>query len=248
LDLKVLPPTLARTAGSGYRVSREGGCLLELAPAVAAKSYDWGAKNTFFLAVNELGTFLVSFGPGGNGDVSLFHDPNAGTPLAGTDNSVYKKLKATRMPDGNVMMNVSSGASSLSIPIASNEMAVMLEVFRYTSALPGAQLQGRRAEVDKQLSRSTIASSCTLLLTPRSPARDRLRPACPAVRAWSRGVDRFHRVCSIGNQRGQCYERLPEILQFAGQQPQKGQSDPHHLFFCWSSTNEEAKRERDTFK
>lgn len=158
LDLKVLSPTLARTAGSGYRVSREGGCLLELAPAVAAKSYDWGAKISFFLAVNELGTFLVSFGPGGNGDVSLFHDPNAGTPLAGTDNSVYKKLKATRMPDGNVMMNVSSGASSLSLPIASNEMAVLLEVFRYTSALPGAQLQGRRAEVGKPLSRSAIAS------------------------------------------------------------------------------------------
>lgn len=52
-------------------LDRAGCVLLEMAPAVDTRSYDWAQKQTFSLSVTELGDLLVP------GPVSFeaFHDP-----------------------------------------------------------------------------------------------------------------------------------------------------------------------------
>ena len=85
-----------------------------------------------------MGTILSTFGNNSNpsASIDLLHDPNAGTAAATTDPSAYKKLRAERKPDGNVMLSISAGGKQYSLPVAPNEMAVILELLRY--AVPRA--------------------------------------------------------------------------------------------------------------
>lgn len=144
---------------SSFKVAREGGFLLEIAPATGPKTCtrpvlstlsrsrsrllapsahahvpadDWQSKITFFLSVNELGALIHSFGAGGQGALELLHDQNAGTSSAGKDRDAFKKLKAARMPDGATMFSIYEGDKGYNLPVSHSEMVVLLELARFT--------------------------------------------------------------------------------------------------------------------
>lgn len=93
LSMKPIPPTFT-TSDTSRIMKKSGGMLIELAPAVGAKVYDWKAKSTFVLDVNECGQILDRVSQ--NEGTEFLHDPNMGGGQAG---QIIKKLKLQPMQD-----------------------------------------------------------------------------------------------------------------------------------------------------
>ena len=93
LSMKPIPPTFT-TSDTSLILKRPGAMLIELAPALGPKVYDWKNKVLFSLDVSECGQFLekVSQSEG----MELLHDPHVGGELAG---QVIKKLRLQPMQD-----------------------------------------------------------------------------------------------------------------------------------------------------
>ncbi|XP_020250606.1 single-stranded DNA-binding protein WHY1, chloroplastic-like isoform X2 [Asparagus officinalis] len=132
LTVEPRAPEFAPLDSGAYKVSKEGFVLLQFAPAVAARQYDWSRKQVFSLSVTEIGT-LMSLGA--KDSCEFFHDPFKGRSDEG---KVRKLLKAEPLPDGtghffnlsvqNRLLNVDE---SIYIPISKAEFAVMNSTFNF---------------------------------------------------------------------------------------------------------------------
>uniref|UniRef100_A0A0E0EBD8 Uncharacterized protein n=1 Tax=Oryza meridionalis TaxID=40149 RepID=A0A0E0EBD8_9ORYZ len=123
-----LPP---RKSGA-YKVVKEGFVLLQFAPAVATRQYDWTRKQVFSLSVWEMGS-LLTLGP--TDSCEFFHDPFKGRSDEG---KVRKVLKVEPTPDGNsrffnlsVQNRLLNIDENIYIPITKGEFAVIVSTFNY---------------------------------------------------------------------------------------------------------------------
>ncbi|KAL6547140.1 Single-stranded DNA-binding protein why1, chloroplastic [Orobanche minor] len=126
------PPEFSRLDSGAFKLSREGFVLLQFAPAVGVRQYDWGRKQVFSLSVGEIGN-IISLGA--RDSCEFFHDPNKGKSDEGR---VRKVLKVEPLPDGsghffnlsvqNKLLNVDD---SIYIPITKAEFAVLVSSLNF---------------------------------------------------------------------------------------------------------------------
>ena len=134
LSFKPIPPTFTQK-GSSKIVSRFGGMLLEFAPSVGLRQYDWTKKAAFLLEPTECGAIIGFDMYTKTSTVDLFHDPNMGNNNAG---QVSKKLKITVSPDGKglfISLQVTdkvAGTSNLSVPVTSAEFEVVRNLLEFS--------------------------------------------------------------------------------------------------------------------
>ncbi|XP_066377936.1 single-stranded DNA-binding protein WHY1, chloroplastic-like [Miscanthus floridulus] len=126
------PPQFVPLDSGAYKVAKEGFVLLQFAPAVATRQYDWTRKQVFSLSVWEIGT-LLTLGP--TDSCEFFHDPFKGRSEEG---KVRKILKVEPTPDGNgrffnlsVQNRLINIDESIYIPITKGEFAVIVSTFNY---------------------------------------------------------------------------------------------------------------------
>ncbi|XXG42156.1 hypothetical protein AAC387_Pa01g2490 [Persea americana] len=125
-------PEFVPLDSGAFKLSREGYVLLQFAPAVGLRQYDWSRKQVFSLSVTEIGT-LMSLGA--KDSCEFFHDPNKGKSEEG---KVRKILKAEPLPDGsghffnlsvqNRLLNVDE---SIYIPVTKAEFTVLISAFNF---------------------------------------------------------------------------------------------------------------------
>ena len=75
LSITPRPPEFAPLDSGAFKISREGYVLLQFAPAIASRQYDWTRKQVFSLSVGEMGT-VISLGA--RESCEFFHDPMKG--------------------------------------------------------------------------------------------------------------------------------------------------------------------------
>ena len=121
-QFSLLPP---RRDENG-RVSKNGAVLVEMAPSIGDKAYDWKAKKlTFAFGVNDL--------------VQFFDDPSSpkwGNFLHDNDGQI-KKLTISPGEgkyEGTYMMGISSGENRVSVSLSGGEFQAMGRLFSF--ALP----------------------------------------------------------------------------------------------------------------
>ncbi|GJN00941.1 hypothetical protein PR202_ga18168 [Eleusine coracana subsp. coracana] len=143
------PPQFVPLDSGAYKVAKEGCVLLQFAPAVATRQYDWSRKQVFSLSVWEIGT-LLTLGP--TDSCEFFHDPFKGRSLVSwimnaliltiilshekknsEEGKVRKVLKVEPTPDGNgrffnlsVQNRLLNIDESIYIPISKGEFAVIV--------------------------------------------------------------------------------------------------------------------------
>lgn len=132
LTVEPRAPEFAPLESGAYKVSRDGIVMLQFAPAIGVRQYDWEKKLMFSLSVAEIGT-LMSLGI--KDSCEFFHDPNIGKSDEG---NIRKKLKVEPLPDGsghffslsvqNRMLNVDE---SIYIPVARAEFTVLNTIFSF---------------------------------------------------------------------------------------------------------------------
>jgi hypothetical protein len=129
----VIKPTFEPIAGSrdgSRQKKRDGGVLLEFAPAVGQRQYDWQNKQSILLSPLELVELTESLAVLGKG-VNFFHDPGMGTARQG---AMTKSLKAEPMPDGSggVFFNLStSSGAKLNVAVSFAEFCVLRNLVQY---------------------------------------------------------------------------------------------------------------------
>ena len=142
---QVIKPTFEVKPDGSRAKKRDGGVLLEMAPAVGPRQYDWNQKQTIMLSPLELVELTESlhFGRG----VNFFHDPGMGTNRQG---AMTKSLKAEPMPDGSggifLNMGVTTGGDgssggqrvNMNIAVSFAEFAAL----RHLSAYLAPRLMG----------------------------------------------------------------------------------------------------------
>lgn len=142
---QVIKPTFEFKPDGSRAKKRDGGVLLEMAPAVGPRQYDWAQKQTIMLSPLELVELTESlhFGRG----VNFFHDPGMGTNRQG---AMTKSLKAEPMPDGSggifLNMGVTTGGDganggqrvNMNIAVSFAEFAAL----RHLSAYLAPRLMG----------------------------------------------------------------------------------------------------------
>ncbi|KAL6606615.1 hypothetical protein ACP70R_042268 [Stipagrostis hirtigluma subsp. patula] len=126
------PPQFVPLDSGAHKVAKEGFVLLQFAPAVATRQYDWTRKQVFSLSVWEIGT-LLTLGP--TDSCEFFHDPFKGRSEEG---KVRKVLKVEPTPDGNgrffnlsVQNRLLNIDENIYIPITKGEFAVIVSTFNY---------------------------------------------------------------------------------------------------------------------
>ena len=128
----VIKPTFEALAGApgSRQKKRDGGVLLEFAPAVGQRQYDWQNKQSILLSPLELVELTESLAVLGKG-VNFFHDPGMGTARQG---AMTKSLKAEPMPDGSggVFFNLStSSGAKLNVAVSFAEFCVLRNLVQY---------------------------------------------------------------------------------------------------------------------
>ena len=118
----LLPPRVDENG----RISKTGAILLEMAPSLGEKSYDWkNQKLSFAFGINDLNLFFDD--PSSSKWGSFFHQ----------NDGVNKKLQITPGEgryEGTFMMSLSSGESRVSVSLSAGEFQVLGRLF--TAALP----------------------------------------------------------------------------------------------------------------
>ncbi|XP_072982532.1 single-stranded DNA-binding protein WHY1, chloroplastic-like [Typha latifolia] len=132
LTVEPRAPEFTPLDSGAFKVSKEGFVLLQFAPAVGSRQYDWNRKQVFSLSVTEIGT-LISLGV--KDSCEFFHDPFKGRSEEG---KVRKVLKIEPLPDGtghffnlsvqNRLLNVDE---SIYIPITKAEFAILNSAFNF---------------------------------------------------------------------------------------------------------------------
>ena len=128
----VIKPTFELIAGApgSRQKKRDGGVLLEFAPAVGQRQYDWQNKQSILLSPLELVELTESLAVLGKG-VNFFHDPGMGTARQG---AMTKSLKAEPMPDGSggVFLNMSTSAGAkLNVAVSFAEFCLLRNLVQY---------------------------------------------------------------------------------------------------------------------
>ncbi|CAL0315159.1 unnamed protein product [Lupinus luteus] len=125
-------PEFQSLESGAFKVSKEGSVLLQFAPAVGLRQYDWNRKQVFSLSVSELGT-LISLGA--RESFEFFHDPNQGRSDEG---KIRKVLKVEPLMDGsghlfnlNVQNKLDNIDENIFIPITKAELAVLSSLFNF---------------------------------------------------------------------------------------------------------------------
>eukprot|EP00208_Stichococcus_sp_RCC1054_P008089 CAMPEP_0206149668 /NCGR_PEP_ID=MMETSP1473-20131121/37903_1 /ASSEMBLY_ACC=CAM_ASM_001109 /TAXON_ID=1461547 /ORGANISM="Stichococcus sp, Strain RCC1054" /LENGTH=246 /DNA_ID=CAMNT_0053547147 /DNA_START=386 /DNA_END=1126 /DNA_ORIENTATION=+ len=153
--VKVIWPTWSTPVSGGFQVkTREGTLLLEFAPndkssntpATTTRRYLWDQKESFAMAITEMGTVLVE------PQCSFMHDPAMGAEHQG---SVVKSLSIAPMEKGGCFFNLSvrkrQEVVKMSVPLTSGELAVLRSLINYL--IP--KLIGFEDDVDVPLGSST---------------------------------------------------------------------------------------------
>ncbi|XP_044491240.1 single-stranded DNA-binding protein WHY1, chloroplastic-like [Mangifera indica] len=125
-------PEFVSLDSGAFKLSKEGFVLLQFAPAVGVRQYDWSRKQVFSLSVTEIGTLV---GLGSRESCEFFHDPFKGRSEEG---KVRKVLKVEPLPDGsghffnlNVQSKLINLDESIYIPITRAEYTVLISAFNY---------------------------------------------------------------------------------------------------------------------
>ncbi|OIW09664.1 hypothetical protein TanjilG_15370 [Lupinus angustifolius] len=100
-----------------FKVSKEGHVLLQFAPAVGLRQYDWERKQIFSLSVGEMGT-IISLGA--RDSCEFFHDPSKGK----SSNLVVVVFEGVQ----NKLVNVDE---NIYIPVTKAEIAVLSSIFNF---------------------------------------------------------------------------------------------------------------------
>ncbi|KAK7274745.1 hypothetical protein RIF29_15843 [Crotalaria pallida] len=126
------PPEFAPLESGAFKVSKEGSVLLQFAPAVGTRQYDWNRKQVFSLSVTEMGT-LISLGS--RESFEFFHDPFQGRSDEG---KIRKVLKVEPLTDGsghlfnlNVQNKLENIDEKIFIPVTKAELAVLSSLFNF---------------------------------------------------------------------------------------------------------------------
>ncbi|KAF7809166.1 single-stranded DNA-binding protein WHY1, chloroplastic-like [Senna tora] len=126
------PPEFAPLDSGAFKVSREGYVLLQFAPAVSMRQYDWNRKQVFSLSVGEMGN-IISLGP--KESCEFFHDPFKGK---GDEGKIRKVLKVEPLPDGSghffnlsVQNKIENVDENIYIPVTKAELSVFTSIFSF---------------------------------------------------------------------------------------------------------------------
>lgn len=115
-----------------YKISKDGYVLLQFAPSVGPRQYDWNRKQVFSLSVDEMGS-VISLGA--RDRCEFFHDPYKGKSDEG---KVKKVLKVEPFPDGSgfffnlgVQNNLANLEESITLPVTKSELSVLSAIFKF---------------------------------------------------------------------------------------------------------------------
>ncbi|XP_031504999.1 single-stranded DNA-binding protein WHY1, chloroplastic-like [Nymphaea colorata] len=132
LTVEPRAPEFASLDSGAFKLSREGSVILQFAPAVGTRQYDWNRKQVFSLSITEIGT-LISLGM--RDSCEFFHDPFKGKSDEG---KIRKVLKVEPFSDGtgyffnlsvsNKLQNVDE---SIYIPITKAEFTVLISACNF---------------------------------------------------------------------------------------------------------------------
>lgn len=131
LSVKLVKPTFETDQQGRTIMKRSGGILLEFAPAIGTRKYDWTRKGSFMLSpieAAELANRLNPSRPSIAQKVEFFHDPGMGGSSQG---SVTKGLKMEAMPDGTggVFLNYNQTKFgeklNVNIPVSFGEVSAL---------------------------------------------------------------------------------------------------------------------------
>ncbi|XP_057745978.1 single-stranded DNA-binding protein WHY1, chloroplastic-like [Arachis stenosperma] len=132
LSITPRPPEFAPLDSGAFKISREGYVLLQFAPAIASRQYDWTRKQVFSLSVGEMGT-VISLGA--RESCEFFHDPMKGKSDEG---KVRKVLKVDPLPDGSghmfnlsVQNRIVNVDENIYIPVSRAELTVLSSIFNF---------------------------------------------------------------------------------------------------------------------
>ncbi|MCL7036545.1 hypothetical protein MKW94_000211, partial [Papaver nudicaule] len=95
LTIEPKSPEFVPLESGAYKLSKEGFVLLQFAPGVGVRQYDWNRKQVFSLSVTEIAA-LMNLGL--KDSCEFFHDPFKGKSDEG---KVRKVLKVEPLPDGS---------------------------------------------------------------------------------------------------------------------------------------------------
>jgi len=137
MNVVLRPPAWEAGVGSAVFMEKEGGLLLEFAPSVSQRVYDWQSKSSFCLNVGEMGSILAL--PAGD-SAEFFHDPNKGKGATAQEGQVSKILRlqpANAQNSRDVFMSLDirqqgQSSSRVMVPLSPGEFAVLKEIIRYS--------------------------------------------------------------------------------------------------------------------
>ena len=130
LELSLLLPK----AADGGTYLEPGRLFASMAAGVAREKYNWAGALRLCLTAGELGELLTGLD---GAEVSIIHDPGAGTQAKG---AVVKAMKVRRGDDGRMMVSMGSKAnggpwaSAGTVGLSPSELATVRELIR--AAIP----------------------------------------------------------------------------------------------------------------
>ncbi|KAK3264779.1 Single-stranded DNA-binding protein why1, chloroplastic, variant 2 [Cymbomonas tetramitiformis] len=108
-------------------LEKPGCMLLEFAPAIGERQYDWSKKQTFSLSPVEAGDIMENAKEG----CQFYHDPNKGRSGEG---SITKQLSISRTPDGKgFFFQLGTSRFTIGAPTTYCKEAHATPGWRYTS-------------------------------------------------------------------------------------------------------------------
>ena len=131
LSVKLVKPTFETDHQGRTIMKRSGGILLEFAPSIGTRKYDWTRKGAFMLSPIEAAELANRLNPSRQSiaqKVEFFHDPGMGGSSQG---SVTKSLKLEAMPDGTggVFLNYNQTKFgeklNVNIPVSFGEVSAL---------------------------------------------------------------------------------------------------------------------------
>ncbi|KAI3924699.1 hypothetical protein MKW92_051744 [Papaver armeniacum] len=132
LTVEPISPEFLPLESGAYKLSKEGFVLLQFAPGVGVRQYDWNRKQVFSLSVTEIAA-LMNLGL--KDSCEFFHDPFKGKSEEG---KVRKVLKVEPLPDGsghffnlNVQNKLLNVDENIYIPVTKAELTVLNSAFSY---------------------------------------------------------------------------------------------------------------------
>ncbi|ERN04401.1 single-stranded DNA-binding protein WHY1, chloroplastic isoform X2 [Amborella trichopoda] len=132
LTIEPKAPEFTALESGACKVVKDGSILLQFAPAVGTRQYDWNRKQVFSLSVAEIGA-LMSLGM--KDTCEFYHDPFKGRSEEG---KIRKVLKVEPLPDGSgyfFNLSVSNRPlnidDSIYIPVTKAEFAVIVSAFNF---------------------------------------------------------------------------------------------------------------------